>query len=120
MPGHPYQAESALGTGRYLKSSTKCPGKVLCGVRRWDVCHTFPFPALLLGSEMQIPSLGDVQAVAPQEGRRVLYNQRERKAQQKITALNQTSVMLSPEQFPVTPKDAMFLGRSQPRINVAL
>lgn len=28
----------------------------------------------------------------------------------KITALNQTSLVLSSEQFPVTPKDAMFLG----------
>lgn len=68
MPGHRYQAEPALGTGRCLRSPTKSPGKVLRGVRWWDVCHTFPFPALLLGSEMQIPSPGDMWAVAPQEG----------------------------------------------------
>lgn len=33
------------------------------------------------------------------------------KSPAKITALNQISAMMSSEQFPVTPKDAMFLGR---------
>lgn len=33
------------------------------------------------------------------------------KSPAKLTALNQTSLVLSSEQFPVTSKDAMFLGR---------
>lgn len=37
------------------------------------MCHIFPFPALQLGSEMQIPSMGDIWAVAPQEGHKEFF-----------------------------------------------